>query len=49
MFWNFGLLGCFNSMGRSINTLMIYLSFVGDVWIVSDYLFVMLLKYGGEY
>jgi hypothetical protein len=41
----FGLFGCFDSMGGSIGTLLQYLNLMGDMWILSNYLNVMLLKY----
>ena len=45
IFSNFELFGCFNSIIRSYNTLMIYLNFMEDVWILGDYLNFVLLKY----
>ena len=43
----YGHFGCFNSMGRSIDTLMIHLNFMQEMWIFSDYLKLMLLEYDG--
>lgn len=47
IFSNFGLLGCFISMGGSVDTLMKYLDFMEDMWMFSDYLNVMMRKYDG--
>ena len=41
----FGLFSCFKSMDRSIHTLMKNPNPIQDMWIFSDYLNVMLLKY----
>ena len=38
------LFGCFKFMGGSIDTLIVYLNFMGDMWILSDYLNGMLYK-----
>ena len=43
----YGHFGCFNSMGRFIDTLMIHLNFMQEIWIFSDYLKLMLLEYDG--
>ena len=46
--FKFGLFGGFNSIGGLINTIMIYWIFMGDVWIFSDYLNVVLLRYDDQ-
>lgn len=38
-------IGCFNPIGRFVNTLLIYQNLVGDMWILRDFLNVMLLRY----
>ena len=48
-FLKFGLFGCFNPTGRSVNTLLIYQTFMGDMLILDDYINVMLLRYDGKY
>lgn len=40
--------GCFNSMGWSVDTLLIHLKIMEDMWILSAYLNAVLLKYDGE-
>ena len=30
--------GCSNSMGKYVNTLLVYHIFMGDMWILTDYL-----------
>lgn len=47
IFSNFGLSSCFHFMGRFVNALLIYLNFVGDMWILIKYLNIMLLWYDG--
>ena len=48
MFSTYRLLSCLNSMGGSNDTLLIHLDFMGDMWILSECLYVMLLKYDGK-
>lgn len=51
IFSKFGLFSCFKTMDGSVDTLMTYVKFMGDSWdifVVSDYLNVMLLKCDGK-
>lgn len=43
--WTFG---CFNFSSRYVDILMVYLSLVGNMWILSDKWNVMLSKYDGK-
>lgn len=40
----FRLSSSLNSMGSLVNTLCIYPTFIGDLWILNDYLNVMILR-----
>ena len=48
IFSNYGLFGCFNFISGSINPPLIYQVFMRDMWILSNYLNVMLLRYDGK-
>ena len=41
----YGLFGCFNSMGGFIDLLLKYLKFMGDMYVLGDYLNAKLLYY----
>lgn len=48
IFSKIGRFGCSNSIDIFVNTLLINWHFMGDMWILSDYFNVKLIKYDGN-